>query len=384
MTTSFFQTGFRPFFLLAALGGTLGPPLWMLVFGGGMHLASPLPPLVWHIHEMLFAVIGAVIAGFLLTAVQSWTGRRTISGTPLAAMVLAWISGRILLLLPIAAPIAALPDLLWLGGTAVAIGIPIFQTRNQRNYAFPLIVMALAALHVITLMWPAAAIAGSRVVLDLICVVMVVITGRIIPMFTRNSLPSLVVGSWPTFDRLALGGTVLLTAGDLGFAVFGRSDLGDLASGGLCLATGSAILVRSIPWKGPSTLSQPLVAILHLGHTWIGVGMLLLGLSYLGAPLSTSTGVHALTVGAMATLCLGMMARVALGHTGRTLGIGKGMIAAFAAIAAAAGVRVATAGMNGGTLPLTLAAVLFGAAFLIYLIQYSAILFRPRVDGRPG
>jgi uncharacterized protein involved in response to NO len=75
-----FSYGFRPFFLFAAIYAGLAIPLWLGIFGGELSLPTAFTPRDWHVHEMLFGYVGAVIAGFLLTAVPNWTGRLPIQG----------------------------------------------------------------------------------------------------------------------------------------------------------------------------------------------------------------------------------------------------------------------------------------------------------------
>ena len=87
--------GFRPFFLLGSIYSGLAILVWLPVFRGELELASALTPRDWHVHEMLYGYLPAVITGFLLTAVPNWTGRLPLRGRPLLALVLIWLAGRI-------------------------------------------------------------------------------------------------------------------------------------------------------------------------------------------------------------------------------------------------------------------------------------------------
>src|SRR5215475_6207251 len=75
--------GFRPFFLAGATWAALGVLLWLPQYFGEATLPIAFAPLDWHIHEMLYGYVAAVIAGFLLTAIPNWTGRLPVCGTPL-------------------------------------------------------------------------------------------------------------------------------------------------------------------------------------------------------------------------------------------------------------------------------------------------------------
>ena len=69
-----FRLGFRPFFLVGSIFSILSLLLWGLLLTAKISLNSPIPSTQWHAHEMLFGFSGAIILGFLLTAVQTWTG----------------------------------------------------------------------------------------------------------------------------------------------------------------------------------------------------------------------------------------------------------------------------------------------------------------------
>ena len=136
------------------------------------------------------------------------------------------------------------------------------------------------------------------------------------------------------------------------------------------------------PWK---TLRVPLVWVLHVAYLWIPVHFVLRALADLGW-VGPSLAAHALTVGAIGGLTIGMMTRTALGHTGRPLRAGRREVACYLLVALAAIVRV----LVPLALPrFTQAAVLWSAAlwsagFGLYAICYWPILTRPRIDGKPG
>ena len=87
--------GFRPFFLLGAIYAGLAILAWLPMFNGGLELWTAFTPIDWHVHEMLYGYLPAVVTGFLLTAIPNWTGRLPIQGMPLLTLVAVWIAGRI-------------------------------------------------------------------------------------------------------------------------------------------------------------------------------------------------------------------------------------------------------------------------------------------------
>ena len=90
-----FSYGFRPFFLLGSIYAGLAILVWLPVFHGEITLTSAFAPRDWHVHEMLFGYLPAVITGFLFTAIPNWTGRLPIQGTPLMVLVAVWLAGRV-------------------------------------------------------------------------------------------------------------------------------------------------------------------------------------------------------------------------------------------------------------------------------------------------
>jgi uncharacterized protein involved in response to NO len=93
-----FSYGFRPFFLGATVWAVIAMLLWLPQFLGGLTLPTVMGPLDWHIHELLYGYVAAVVAGFLLTAIPNWTGRLPVTGAPLAALALLWLGGRVAIL----------------------------------------------------------------------------------------------------------------------------------------------------------------------------------------------------------------------------------------------------------------------------------------------
>jgi uncharacterized protein involved in response to NO len=378
---------FRPFFLLAAIYAVVMVPLWLAVIGGNLPPNAYLQPSAWHAHEMIWGFVIAVVAGFLLTAVGNWTQRETATGAPLAGLVLLWLAGRLAMLfageLPRGVPAAV--DLAFLPVLGGVLARPLIAAKNRRNFVMLAIVAALFAANLIVhleglALAPvgSARLAGAFSV-DLVVLLILLIGGRVFPTFTRNATGVASIRNVPWLDRGCVAAMVGLLIAD---AVAPSSLLTPILAG----VAGLLAAARAVHWGTRHSLRDPLLWVLHLGYGWLVIGLLLrASAGVLGAP-SVSMATHALTVGAIGTLTLGMMARVALGHTGRMLVAPSPMTAAFVAITLAALARV----LGPWLLPeqyllgLVVAGIFWVLAFAVFLAAYSPILCRPRVDGRPG
>ena len=373
--------GFRPFYLFASVFAALSIPLWALQFVGWLprpYLAGPL----WHAHEMLFGFTLAVMAGFLLTAGRNWANRPTPSGALLAALVLLWVAGRLLVLTPFGWA-AALVNAAFPLAVALALAVPFVAAGNRRNYFFIglLVVLsaAILAVHLAQLgVIETAGWDGVRVGLDVVLFVMVVMTGRVVPMFTNNGVPGAQASRHAALEKAALGSVILLVLLDA-LQVQGPALVALTAAGAVIH------LCRWLLWQPWRTLRVPLVWALHIACFWIPVHLALRSLAAAGW-IATSPATHALTVGAIGGLVLAMMTRTALGHTGRALRAGRAETACYLLVFAAALVRVVTPLASAAlTLPAMLvSALLWSAAFALYAWRYAPILARPRLDGKPG
>jgi uncharacterized protein involved in response to NO len=373
--------GFRPFFLLGAVFGAAIVPLWLLVFTGQLTVRGPLQGIVWHGHEMIHGFTVAIIAGFLLTAVGNWTQRETVVGPALHVLALVWLAGRLAMLFLPGWP-ASVVDLAFLPALAVGIARPLVAAKNTRNAAFPMLLLALWATNLATHLdaaglWLGAGVLANRVAVYLVAVIILVVTGRVVPMFTRNATGVPEIGNVRALDWTATIATGALAALQLWPAGPVHAVVAGIA--------GAATLGRTWRWGTRHTFGQPLLWVLHAGHALVGVGLLLTALQALiGGP--PSAPLHAVTAGGIGALTLGMMARVALGHTGRPLRVGTPMAVAFGAIVLAALVRVFAPWLLPGSLipALWVAAALWSAGFVAYAAIYAPWLVAPRPDGKPG
>jgi uncharacterized protein involved in response to NO len=374
------ELGFRPFYLLASLFAALSVALWGAQYSGW--LAKPyLAGSAWHGHEMLFGYAMAVIAGFLFTAVRNWTNRPTPRGALLAGFALLWIAGRVLVLTPFALA-AAVVNAAFPLAVAAAIAVPLVGSGNKRNYFFIALLagcgVAALSFHLAmmgAIEWPARASLAAA--LDVVLFIVAVVAGRVIPMFTNNAIPGAGATRKPFLERFSLGCILALLAADL----FGLQAAAAIVAGVGAIAHAWRLAL----WHPLRTLRTPLVWILHASYAWIAIHLAMRALS-LVAPVPGTLAVHALTLGVIGGMTIGMMTRTARGHTGRMLVAGGAEVACYALIQAAAVVRV----FAGWLLPqqylatVTIAAVLWSAGFLVYFIRYLPILALPRVDGKPG
>jgi uncharacterized protein involved in response to NO len=372
--------------LLAGLFALVTVPSWLLVFFGVLRLDTYLDASSWHAHEMIFGFAAAVIAGFLLTAVGNWTQRETLTGAPLLALAALWIAGRACMFfagrLPFALPM--LVDLSFLALLMAALARPLLAARNARNYPLLIVLSALFVCNgfvhaqALGLVAMGTARRACLVAVDVVLLVVLIIIGRVLPMFTRNATQVADIRSNKALDYACLASMALLGASDV------ADPLGPLATTFAAL-TAVLAMARAWHWGAQHTLRHPLLWILHAGYAWIVIGLglrVLAGLRFSASSFAT----HALTVGVIGTLTLGMMARVALGHTGRLLEAPPSMACAFLAMNLAAAARALLPWLvpSWHLQSLWIAGVLWTLAFLLFVVQYAPVLCAPRVDGKPG
>jgi len=355
--------------------------LWALVYGGVIP-PGVLRGAVWHAHEMIFGFTLAVVAGFLFTAVRNWTERPTPTGGALAAIVALWVAGRILVLTPYALA-AAIVNAAFPLAVAVGIALPLRASRNRRNYFFVALLAGACVAEILVHLAQAGRVElsprlGLQAGLDIVLFMVAVIAGRVVPMFTNNGVPGAGATRHAWVERAALAGVLALLGADL-------AQLDGVAIAVLALAVAAAHGARLALWRPWRTFSNPLVWVLHAAYAWVPVYLVLRALAafdLVAAPFAT----HALTIGAIGGMVIGMMTRTARGHSGRPLRADRFEVAAYAMVQAAAIVRVfGGLALPGWYMPTVyVAAACWSAAFAIYAVRYWPILTRARVDGRPG
>lgn len=388
-----FSNGFRPLFLCVGAVAIIAIGLWTAALAGHWSATTlAMDTVAWHGHEMLFGFVGAAMGGFLLAAVAKWTDRLPVSGWALGVLVLCWLFGRLAVGFSnaIPYPLVVMLDLSYGILLSLLVGREVVSAGNRRNYKVILLLLLFtlfnalfhAGVMVAERDWQALAMRG---VMMQICLMIALIGGRITPAFTRNYLVQRDGAERPLpvlFNRLDMVVSVVLGIAALSWIIVPEAQL----TAGLLMAAGVGQWLRVSRWQGLSILSEPLLWILHIGFIWLGAGLILLGAASLGW-VALGAGQHALAIGAMAGMILGVASRAALGHTQRALKAGKLMQLAFILISLAALLRV-VASVLAGSAYLHLiytAAALWLFAFTLFCIRYVPILLLPAPSWRyPG
>ncbi|OOV87742.1 NnrS family protein [Oceanospirillum linum] len=378
-----FSLGFRPFFLLGALFAVVLMLGWVFQLRG---VALPFaagdnyyPGVLWHSHELIFGFATAIISGFLLTAVGNWTGQKMLHGRGLAALVLLWTAGRIAPFLPLEPLFVALIDLAFYPLLTLAIALPILKSGNMRNLVFiifcGLLILMNLLVHLDRLdIAPGMAHLGIYGALNIIVLVMLIIGGRVIPFFTERATPEYRGQQIAWVEKLVIPVAVITFLNDL---------WQPLASWAYILSglLGLLLLLRVGGWFDRRVLSNPLLWILHGGYLMIGLGFMLRAtLPWTG--WSPFIYIHALTLGGIGLLTLGMMSRVSLGHTGRPLILPVQMHVAFYCLLLAVIARVFAMAILQKPFLYDLSATGWILAFGLFVYTYLPALVSPRADGK--
>ncbi|MCH2340277.1 NnrS family protein [Pseudomonas sp. NPDC047963] len=380
------RLAFRPFFLAGSLFAMLAIPLWIAAWTGLWPGFQPTGGwLSWHRHEMLFGFAMAIVAGFLLTAGQTWTGQPGVSGNKLMALAVVWLLARLgwLFGLPVALLIPL--DLLFMLGVTGLMARMLWKARQKRNYPIIAVLGLMTAADVLVLCGVALgddALQRQGVLagLWLVAALMAIIGGRVIPFFTQRGLGRTeAVKPWLWLDVALLMGTGLIAVlYAVGVALQQHVWLGVLFLG---IAAGH--LLRLARWYDSGIWRVPLLWSLHLAMLWLVVAATGLALWNFGLLDSSSSSLHALSVGSMSGLILAMIARVTLGHTGRPLQLPPGIVGAFVLFNLGAASRVFLI-TEWPVIGLWAAAICWALAFALYAWRYAPMLVTARVDGHPG
>ncbi len=375
-----FSFGFRPFFLFGAFWAAAAMVLWVLMLGGAFTLPSRFDPVSWHAHALLFGYLGAVVAGFLLTAVPNWTGRLPLIGWPLAALFALWVTGRIAILVSAWLPVglAAVLDLAFPLALCAVILREILAGRNWKNLVVLGLLTVFTAANLIFHVEAAAggvAAQGAGLRLGLAAAVMMiaVIGGRIVPSFTRNWLvregcPARPAPPMQPFDRLVL---LASAAGLLLWAVLPRAPV----TGVVLIGLAGLHAARLFRWQGHLTGREPLVVVLHAAYGFVPLGAAVLGFAILAGGDGAAAAQHLWLAGAVGGMTLAVMTRATLGHTGRALHAGPATVAIYAALFGAVIARAGAGSVPGLT---ELSGLLWLAAFGGFVLVYGPLLWRHR------
>jgi uncharacterized protein involved in response to NO len=372
---------FRPGFLLAALFAVLAVARWLLYLNGVTAWNLEINPYWWHGHEMIFGFALPVVAGFLLTAVATWTGTKGTTGWRLQLLFGLWLAARLLLwLAPSLAWLAWLAETLFLLLIVYELTTRVWSRRQWRNMWFPPLLLVLATLNAASYSLmedPEQTAKLHFAAIWLITVFVVIIGGRVTPLFTANGLGLKLPAApaWLEYSAIVSAiavalCTLLLPSLDIRL---------------LCLATGLLHLYRMTLWQGWKSLGEPLLWSMHLSY--LCIPLTLFALAATGNDNADYRNLmHLLAIGTVAGMILAMMSRVSLGHTARPLVIPGWLAAAFGMVILAALIRSLLPLLAPG---LTDSAWLWSGllwilAFSLFLLRNLPILTSPRADGKPG
>ncbi|MDE1334720.1 NnrS family protein [Vibrio aestuarianus] len=377
------RLGFRPFFLLGSLYAIIAISLWVWMFQTGQPSMLQVPALWWHVHEMLFGFAMAIVVGFLLTAVQNWTGINGTKHYRLLLLVVLWLAARVLLWTPVPLWLTSSIEALFLALAAYEIGSRVVKAKGWKNLFFvPLFVLAIAAnfasYATIKGMPPFSSAAVWQAMLWWFTLLLSVMGARVIPFFTARRFNFEKAQPLQWLDWLANAPIAALFI--LSFFPMTMEQLGQP----LMIVAGVAQLARFIRWKPWLTLSEPLVWSLHAAYVCLPLSLLLRGLmdnTYVAHNL-----IHLFAIGALAGVILAMITRVTMGHTGRAIYQGPNMSVAFFALVIAAFIRSFGVAFFPAQLfmMVNISGALWVLAFSLFVWKFGSMLITPRVDGHPG
>lgn len=381
-----FRLAFRPLFLLGALFGIVSLTLWVFmlsvhpleVYGGGLW---------WHTHEMLFGFAVAIISGFLLTAVQNWTQIPSVKGWPLAIMVMVWLLARISFFLPTVIPpiVIAIVDIAYLPIVAFWMAKLIIKAKLWRNIVFVPLLLLMTILNIcmhacVLLQHMKWVIPITNTMVFAITLLMVIMAGRIFPMFTANGTLTKRVENIPTLEILSIVSMALVLITQSQW--FSLNMWFDVS---LPLVAMLIHAYRAIRWRPWVCVKTPLVWSLHLSYWFIPLGLLLLAISQFVPQVSHSQALHSFTIGGIGLMILSMISRVSLGHTGNKIIVGKTVSIAFLLLVASFLCRFIAPWLAGYYFVGLVGAVsCWVGAYGVFVVLYAGKLTKARDDGRPG
>lgn len=378
----FFQNGFRPFFLGAAVIAIVNLLIWLLYVSGNMEIPSLFTPTIWHMHEMIFGFIGAAIAGFLLTAVPNWTGRPALKNWNLILLFGLWLMGRIVVFYSeyTQGVIAALVDLPFFFLLSLYLFNELKKSGNKRNYPIAILLLSFGfanmLMHVEIIFDIETAIYGYRLAIILVALLIMIIGGRIIPNFTNNWLKqhkiSKLAPSMNKFDMLAI---MVSLVGLIGWIIAPESYVIGVI---LCVAGGLQLL-RVLRWRGYLIFKNPILLIMQISYFWLALALFLLGLFIMTGNSQLDIPLHILTLGTFSVMILAIMTRATLGHTGRKIVASKITVFVYIFINLSLLFRILAPIIDIAYLPfLHISGLMWLLSFGLFLFQYAPYMFMRR------
>jgi len=386
--TAFLHLGFRPFFAGAALFALVSMSIWLAIYEFGFYVElKTLPTVLWHSHEMIYGYSMAVIAGFLLTAVRNWTGVMTLNGIGLLLIFLLWLAARVLHFIPHSLVVVITPivDLLFMSSLVVAVAIPVIKVRQWKQAGILALLVLLTLGNALFYLSIAGLVRlspqfGLYLGFYLILAMVFIMARRVVPFFIEKGAGYEVqLNNWLWLDVLSL----------ILFGVFAVSDL--IWPNQLFVSLVAGLLfvlhsIRLVQWHTSGIWRKPLLWVLYLAYGFITLGFALKAAVYL-IGLSPFIALHAYSVGGVGMLTIGMMSRVALGHTGRSVFEPPRILTlVFSLMLLAAIFRVVMPliSMSQYTLWVGVSQALWISSFVIFSFVYIPMLIKPRIDGQYG
>ncbi|KAB2917411.1 MAG: NnrS family protein [Hyphomicrobiaceae bacterium] len=379
--------GLRLFFPLGALYAAAWPFLWVVVLGFDLPLARQVPATQWHPHEMLIGAYGAALIGFVTTAVPEWTDSEQPGPLLLWPLAVLWGVGRCVGVLgfDLLGALGALADGLWLGALLVYVGRVSWQRRTTSLSGFMFWLLVLLAAEVTTRIGfigadtQLAARGLTALGLAFLGLLGLALARVAVPVTNLVLDPSETTSPYrphPGRRNLAPGLVAIALAGEVAGASIE-------VRGYLCLAAGAAFLDRA----GESFIGRPFmraeILCLFGASALAGLGLLAVGASRLGAPLTESSGLHVALLGGLGLSVLAVFSIAGLMHTNHALRLPAAAKLAFLLLVAATALRVLPD--LGVSLPgnqHVASAIAWALAFLVWLYGYWPLLADAGTVGR--
>ncbi|MGI9223223.1 MAG: NnrS family protein [Woeseiaceae bacterium] len=384
-THPFMSYAFRPFFLLNSLFAIVVVAFWVMALHASELAPVPASMPYWHGHEMVVGFGMAAVAGFVLTAVATWTGRSPLQGIWLGVLVFSWLLGRVGMMATMHLPygLVASVDAVFPFLLAALVGKEVIGGGNRRNYPIVGLILVLAILNLLYHLGSLRVLPGMDrtalyLLIHLLLLMITVIAGRIIPNFTANWLRARgherLPGNHSVIDRITILATI---ATGVSVSVAPLSPV----TGTLALVAALSHAARLARWRGLATTSEPLLFVLHVAYLWLPVGYAITAMAAFGLVFPSTAALHALTMGGIGNMILAVTSRVALAHTGRALHAPRLIVIAYVILSASVIVRVLSPLVPSIYVEMIdLSAAGWIATFALFAIVYWPVLTRAPVD----
>lgn len=397
----FWDLAFRPLFIAGSAASIVSLSVWLFILNGQLTWQGEISATLWHVHEMLFGFALTIAVGFLMTAVQTWTNLRSLHGYSLVALVLIWLSIRVLLIQNTANMLTImLLQASWWAIVIFKLGQLLITANSQRNYKILPLLCIIACLHLSFLycsftqnIQMALHLAHSTILF--FSIIVSLISSRVIPMFTRNGVNrdgstaakqcvANKMSATPQLDTYLfaaslLGASLFFINGISANTSWSLSEFLNVNPVGILTIIGLMHIYRLSHWAPQATFTLPLLWSLHASYLFLGLGLILAGISGYVEFIRFADAMHLITVGTLGGMILAMICRVSLGHTGRPLKVKPLVSVAFMFMLLATVARFLLPLIHQPLIGWNVSALLWIAAFSIFIYHYTPILLRPKM-----